>query len=152
MPFFCRNVAEALVNMDRPDEAIKLLGEAITFLQKTGTSDHISSENRYKRSHFFRKQVQAITFLQKTGTSDHISSENRYKGSHFFRKQVSASVPAVGRIFCESRSSKSDFWPVLWNRNRRNHNLLPYGTGNVTCQKVWTVIKCYHKSSHKHTV
>jgi hypothetical protein len=42
--------------MDRPDEAIKLLGEAITFLQKTGTL-----------------------------------------------------VPAVGRIFCESRSSKSDF-------------------------------------------
>jgi hypothetical protein len=78
MLFSVRNVAEALVNMDRPDEAIKLLGEAITFLQKTGTSDHIFSENRYKRS-------------------------------HFFRKQVPVPVPAVGRISCESRSSKSDF-------------------------------------------
>jgi hypothetical protein len=46
---------------------------------------------------------------------------------------------------------------VLWNRNR---NFLPCGTGTVTCQKVGTVtyygsgtlIKWYHKSSHKHAV
>jgi hypothetical protein len=35
-----------------------------------------------------------------------------------------------------------------WNRNRRNQNFLPYGTGNgtVTCQKVviGTVLKWYH--------
>jgi hypothetical protein len=53
---------------------------------------------------------------------------------------------------------------VLWNRNCRNRNFLPCGTGTgtVTCQKVGTgtvindgsgkVVKCYHKSSHKHTV
>jgi hypothetical protein len=49
--------------------------------------------------------------------------------------------------------------PVLCNRNR---NFLPCGTGTVTCQKVGTgtvinygyvtVLKWYHKSSHKHTV
>jgi hypothetical protein len=49
------------------------------------------------------------------------------------------------------------------NQNRRNRNFLPCGTGTgiETCQKVGTgtvinygsgtVIKWYHKSSHKHT-
>jgi hypothetical protein len=57
---------------------------------------------------------------------------------------------------------------VLCNRNRRNCNFLPCGTGNgtitVTCQKVGTgtvinfgfknrtVVKWYDKSSHKRTV
>jgi hypothetical protein len=51
--------------------------------------------------------------------------------------------------------------PVLFNRNRRNRNFLPCGTGIVTCQKVGTgtvinygsgtYVKWYHKSSHKHT-
>jgi hypothetical protein len=49
--FSVRNVAEALVNMDRPDEAIKLLGEAITFLQKTGTGTG-------SWSNFLRIQIQ----------------------------------------------------------------------------------------------
>jgi hypothetical protein len=51
---------------------------------------------------------------------------------------------------------------VLWNRNRRNRNFLPCGTGTVTCHKIGTgtvinygsgtVIKWYHKSSQKHRV
>jgi hypothetical protein len=39
--------------MDRPDEAIKLLGEAITFLQKTGTGTGTGSW-----SNFLRIQIQ----------------------------------------------------------------------------------------------
>ncbi len=46
--------------------------------------------------------------------------------------------------------------PVLWNRNRnpRNRNFLPCGTGTETVINYGsgTVIKWYHKSSHKHTV
>ncbi len=63
------------------------------------------------------------------------------------------------------RAPNSQIYAVLWNRNRnrRNRNFLQCGTGTgtVTCKKVGkgtvinygsgTVIKWYHKSSHKHT-
>jgi hypothetical protein len=54
--------------------------------------------------------------------------------------------------FTHVRGIKLNFYSaVLWNRNRRNRNFLPCGTGFVTCQKVGTgtIIQWYHKSSHK---